>query len=146
MQRVWWEWGGNIWIKILHMVKCDKKKKSARGQLHERWAKRKVGNQFRSHWRVWFVWKIFKILRNIDNNNNNEDILLIEEGMATHSSILPGESHGQKSLVGYSPLGPTKGWTWLKWLVMQHSHINNNSNTHTNIFRRCLRIMYGEQM
>ena len=22
------------------------------------------------------------------------------EGMATHSSILPGESHGQKSLVG----------------------------------------------
>ena len=30
----------------------------------------------------------------------------LEEGMATHSSILvwtPGESHGQKSLVGYSP-------------------------------------------
>ena len=25
--------------------------------------------------------------------------------MATHSSILPGESHGQKSLVGYSPRG-----------------------------------------
>ena len=23
--------------------------------------------------------------------------------MATHSSILPGESHGQRSLVGYSP-------------------------------------------
>ena len=29
----------------------------------------------------------------------------LEEGMATHSSILPGESHGQKSLVGYSPWG-----------------------------------------
>ena len=29
----------------------------------------------------------------------------LEEGMATHSSILPGESHGQRSLAGYSPLG-----------------------------------------
>ena len=27
----------------------------------------------------------------------------LEKGMATHSSILPGEFHGQKSLVGYSP-------------------------------------------
>ena len=26
-----------------------------------------------------------------------------EEGMVTHSTILPRESHGQKSLVGYSP-------------------------------------------
>ena len=25
------------------------------------------------------------------------------EGMATHSSFLPGESSGQRSLVGYSP-------------------------------------------
>ena len=25
--------------------------------------------------------------------------------MATHSSFLPGESHGQRSLVGYSPWG-----------------------------------------
>ena len=29
----------------------------------------------------------------------------LEEGMATHSSILPGESHGQRSLAGYSPWG-----------------------------------------
>ena len=29
----------------------------------------------------------------------------LEEGMATHSSILPGESHGQRSLTGYSPQG-----------------------------------------
>jgi len=28
-----------------------------------------------------------------------------EEEMATHSSILPGESHGQRNLVGYSPWG-----------------------------------------
>ena len=27
----------------------------------------------------------------------------LEEGMATHSSILPGESHGQNNLEGYSP-------------------------------------------
>ena len=27
----------------------------------------------------------------------------LEKGMATHSNILPGEFHGQKSLVGYSP-------------------------------------------
>ena len=29
----------------------------------------------------------------------------LEEGMATHSSILAGESHGQRSLEGYSPRG-----------------------------------------
>ena len=27
------------------------------------------------------------------------------KGMATHPSILPGESHGQRSLAGYSPRG-----------------------------------------
>ena len=27
----------------------------------------------------------------------------LEEGMATHSSILPGESHVQSNLEGYSP-------------------------------------------
>ena len=29
----------------------------------------------------------------------------LEEGKATHSSILSEESHGQRSLVGYSPWG-----------------------------------------
>ena len=29
----------------------------------------------------------------------------LEEGMTTHSNILAGESHGQRSLVGYSPPG-----------------------------------------
>ena len=28
---------------------------------------------------------------------------LLEKGLATHSSILSGEFHGQKSLAGYSP-------------------------------------------
>ena len=27
----------------------------------------------------------------------------LEKGMATHASILTGKSHGQRSLVGYSP-------------------------------------------
>ena len=27
----------------------------------------------------------------------------LEEEMATHSSILPGKFHGQRSLAGYSP-------------------------------------------
>ena len=27
----------------------------------------------------------------------------LEKGMATHSSILAGDSHGQRSLVGFSP-------------------------------------------
>ena len=29
----------------------------------------------------------------------------LEEEMATHSSILPRESHGQRSLMGYGPWG-----------------------------------------
>ena len=29
----------------------------------------------------------------------------LEEEMATHSNSLPGESHGQRSLVGYSSMG-----------------------------------------
>ena len=29
----------------------------------------------------------------------------LEKGMATHSSILSGEFHGQRSLTGYSPWG-----------------------------------------
>ena len=30
-----------------------------------------------------------------------------EEGMATHNSILPEKSRGQRNLVGYSPKGRT---------------------------------------
>jgi len=29
----------------------------------------------------------------------------LEKGMTTHSSILPGESHEERSLAGYSPWG-----------------------------------------
>ena len=33
----------------------------------------------------------------------------LEKEMATHSSTLAGESHGGRSLVGYSPLGHRVG-------------------------------------
>ena len=36
----------------------------------------------------------------------------VEKEMATHSSILPRESHGRRSLVGYSPR-VAKSWTRL---------------------------------
>ena len=41
----------------------------------------------------------------------------LEKEMATHSSILPGESHGQRFLVSYSPWGRREsGMTELKEL------------------------------
>ena len=36
----------------------------------------------------------------------------LEKGMATHSRFLPGESHAQRSLAGYSRWG-RKSWTRL---------------------------------
>ena len=33
----------------------------------------------------------------------------LEKGMATHSSIVPGEFHGQRSLAGFGPWG-RKEW------------------------------------
>jgi len=36
---------------------------------------------------------------------------LLEKEMATHSSILPGKSHGQRSLVGCSPWGHKESGT-----------------------------------
>ena len=37
---------------------------------------------------------------------------LLEKGLAADSSILPGKSHGQRSLASYSPC-VTKSWTRL---------------------------------
>ena len=42
-------------------------------------------------------------IRDVGSIPGSEDPL--EEEMATPSSILPGESHGQRSLVGYRPWG-----------------------------------------
>ena len=35
----------------------------------------------------------------------------LQEEMATHSVFLPGDSHGQRSLAGYSPWGPKESDT-----------------------------------
>ena len=43
------------------------------------------------------------------------------EYMATHSSILPGKSHGERSLVGYSPWG-CKRLNMNEWLSMHACH------------------------
>ena len=37
----------------------------------------------------------------------------LEKKMATHSSILPGKSHGPRSLVGYTVHKIAKSWTRL---------------------------------
>ena len=43
----------------------------------------------------------------------------LEEGVPTHSSILAGESHGQRNLVGYSPQGHKESGTTE---VTYHAH------------------------
>ena len=48
----------------------------------------------------------------------------LEKEMATHSSVLPGESRGQRSLVGYSPKG-RKELDTLRWLRTKHNILNN---------------------
>ena len=48
--------------------------------------------------------------------------------MATHSSILVGESHGQRSLVGYSPWGH-KRWTRLRDHTPPPPHRHETLNT-----------------
>ena len=42
--------------------------------------------------------------------------------MATHSSILPGEPHGQRSLVGYSPRGHKESDATEQLSTAQHNH------------------------
>ena len=46
----------------------------------------------------------------------------LEEGMATHSSILPGESHKQRSLAGCSPWGCTESDTTKATLTCTYVH------------------------
>ena len=64
------------------------------------------------------------------NAGDTEDVGLIpgsedplEKGMATHSSILPGEFHGQRSLVGYSPQGHKESDTTDR-LTYTHMHMH----------------------
>ena len=53
----------------------------------------------------------------------------LEQEMATHSSILAWEFHGQKSLVGYSPWGP-KELDMTKQLTHTHTHTHTHNAFH----------------
>ena len=46
----------------------------------------------------------------------------LEEGIATHSVFLPGESHGQRSLVGYSPWVAESDMTEETWHARHVQH------------------------
>ena len=46
----------------------------------------------------------------------------LEKGMATHFSILPGESHGQRSLVGYCPWGHKESDMTERLNTHKHTH------------------------
>ena len=46
----------------------------------------------------------------------------LEEKMATHSSILAWESHGQRSMAGYSPWGPKELDTTERLSTAQHNN------------------------
>ena len=50
----------------------------------------------------------------------------LEKGMATHPVFLPGESHGERSLVGYSPWDHRVGHDWA---TNTHTH----THTHTDL-------------
>ena len=54
---------------------------------------------------------------------------LLEEEMTTHT-FLPGEFHGERSLVGYSPWGRKESDT-TEWLTHTHTHTHAHTHTHT---------------
>ena len=47
----------------------------------------------------------------------------LEKGMATHSSIIAWNTHGQRSLVSYSPCGLKKGRIWLSMYMQNFSFL-----------------------
>ena len=51
----------------------------------------------------------------------------LEEGMATIPVFLPGDPHGQRSLVGYSPWGPRESDT------PEHAHVPGACNTQVHV-------------
>ena len=63
--------------------------------------------------------------------------------MATHSSVLPGESRGQRSLVGYSPRGRNKYDTSKATSHARSSHFINLCYRHG--FCSCLDIFSQNQ-
>ena len=51
----------------------------------------------------------------------------LEEEMVTYSSILPGKSHGQRSLTDYSPWSHKESDMTGQLTVHTHTHTHNNT-------------------
>ena len=58
--------------------------------------------------------------------------------MATHSTFLPGESHGQRSMVDYSPWGHKES-DMTEWL---NKNNNNNKKKKKTVYSKILPPMY----
>ena len=56
--------------------------------------------------------------------------------------LLPGESHGQRSLVGYSPLGRKK-WDMTERLTHTHTHTRAHTHTHTHTHTGCSYLFFA---
>ena len=55
-------------------------------------------------------WDLGRSHKNLNNSTS------LEEETASHSSILAGASHGQRSLAGYGP------WGSKEWDTTEHAH------------------------
>ena len=99
-QRVGHDWVTSLHFTSLHLIHVFMK-------LASQWHSGKESScQYSRPMQVWFLgWK---------------DPL--EKKMAMHSIFLPGEFHGQRSLVGYSPWGRKETWlsmcTFIKWTTL----------------------------
>ena len=51
----------------------------------------------------------------------------LEKEMATHSSSLPGKSHGRRNLVGYSPWGRKESDTTERLHLLTYLELGNRS-------------------
>ena len=68
------------------------------------------------------------------------------EGMVTHSVSLPGESHGQRSLVGNCPR-VAKSWTWLKRLSTHKMTLSKfGLKEESSTYRYKINIIYSQLM
>ena len=72
----------------------------------------------------------------------------LEEKMATQSSILPGEFHGQRSLEGYNPCGHKESYT-IEWLTHIYTGTLSLTEAVAHVFHRSFHhfsfpsMMYG---
>ena len=77
----------------------------------------------------------------------------LEKEMAVHSSILPGKSHGQRSLIDYSPWGSKESdtterlhFTFTFQTTKTFELGRNESMTHLNTGESTLSVLEGDQL